>query len=57
MTNATEPQRISIPIDERGMPVVSAELKAHIKPLLNLKALHTALAKAAQKAITKEATK
>lgn len=41
-------QRIAIPLDERGMPVMSAELKAQIAPLLNLNALHKALAKAAQ---------
>ena len=48
--------RISIPLDERGMPVVSAELKAQITPLLNLNALHKALAKAAQTALTKDET-
>ena len=54
----TEPQRIAIPLDERGMPVVSVELKAQIKPLLNMNALHKALAKAAQTALkTEEATK
>ena len=47
--------RISIPLDERGMPVISAELRAEIKPLLNMNALHKALAKAAQAALTKEA--
>ena len=48
-------QRINVPLDERGMPVVSVELKAQIKPLLNMNALHKALAKAAQTALTKEA--
>ena len=51
----TEPQRIAIPLDERGMPVIGAELKAQLKPLLNTSALHKALAKAAQTALTKEA--
>ena len=51
----TEPQRIAIPLDERGMPVISAELRAAIKPLLNMNALHKAIAKAAQTALTKEA--
>lgn len=50
----TEPQRIAIPLDERGMPVMSAELKAQIKPLLNMNALHKALAKAARTAIAKD---
>lgn len=56
MNAATEPQRIAIPLDGRGMPVISAELKAQIKPLLNISALHKALAKAAQ-GQTREATK
>ena len=54
--NAGDEQRISIPLDERGMPIVSAELKAQIKPLLNTSALHKALAKAAQAALTKDET-
>ena len=56
MTTNNE-QRISIPIDERGMPVIGAELKAQLKPLLNLNALNKAIAKAAQTVLTKEATK
>lgn len=50
----TEPQRINVPLDERGMPVIGAELKAQLKPLLNTSALNKALAKAARTAIAKD---
>ena len=54
VTLTPDEQRICIPLDERGMPVISAELRAEIKPLLNLNALNKALAKAAQTALTKD---
>ena len=47
-------QRINVPLDERGKPIMSAELKAQIAPLLNTAALNKAIAKAAQTVLTKD---
>lgn len=48
---ASDAQHIRIPLDERGMPDMTQEVIAQVKPLLNTKALAAALAKAAQKAL------